>query len=363
MSVSNTHSIAIIGAGIAGVTLAIALSKYNPDLNVSIYESRPAFSELAAGVGFGPNASKAMALISPKIVAAYDKVKTPNTWPEKDLIWYDIRYGEGSKAGELLGEFGSDKDYSHGGASRVHLLEGLVELIPASVKIHFGKKLKDVSEDEQGRMLVDFQDGTAAFADAVVGCDGIRSVCRRILLGEDDKSARAVYSGKYAYRKVVDMRKAVEAVGKEIENRTMYVGYGGHILSFPIKKGQALNMVIFRDAEGVPWTQRQWVVPSSRDDVMNDFKGWGVKPMRLLEVRSLYGKLCPLTDLPAHRFPREMGFVRSSTSAHVCQRQLLHPRRCSSCHNAPFRSWGWICNRRRAFALRIAHAGPDQING
>lgn len=44
-------SIAIIGAGIAGITLAIALSRHNPNLHVTIYESRPGFSEIGAGVG------------------------------------------------------------------------------------------------------------------------------------------------------------------------------------------------------------------------------------------------------------------------------------------------------------------------
>ena len=134
-----------------------------------------------------------MTLISPKIVDAYEKVKTPNMWPEKEMTWYDVRYGEGAKAGELLGEFASSEDFAHGGASRVDLLDGLVELIPPSVKIQFGKKLRNMSEDEDGRMRVDFEDGTRVYADAVVGCDGIRSVCRRILLGEHDESARAVY--------------------------------------------------------------------------------------------------------------------------------------------------------------------------
>jgi salicylate hydroxylase len=87
-------SIAIIGAGIAGVTLAIALSEHNPNLSLTIYESRPEFSEVSAGVGFGHNALKAMALISPNLISAYDKVKTPNQWPEKEHLWYEFRWAD-----------------------------------------------------------------------------------------------------------------------------------------------------------------------------------------------------------------------------------------------------------------------------
>lgn len=48
---SPSFTVAIIGAGIAGITLAIALSKQNPSLKLTIYESRHEFSQISAGVG------------------------------------------------------------------------------------------------------------------------------------------------------------------------------------------------------------------------------------------------------------------------------------------------------------------------
>jgi salicylate hydroxylase len=65
MDSSPPLSIAIIGAGIAGITLAIALSEHNPSLSLTIYESRPEFSEISAGVGFGPNALRARVINKP----------------------------------------------------------------------------------------------------------------------------------------------------------------------------------------------------------------------------------------------------------------------------------------------------------
>lgn len=280
-------SVAIIGAGIAGITLAIALSEKNPSLRLTIFESRLRFSEISAGVGFGPNAIKAMDLISPKMTEAYSKVKTTNLWPEKANTWFDIRYGDGPMAGDLIAEMKSQEGFMPCSASRAQFLEKLVELLPSSVDVKFGRRVVDVrdaDENESGKMRVRFEDGTEAYADAVVGCDGIRSACRRILLGENDRSSNAVYSGKYAYRKVADMKKAVAAVGPEVQNREMFLGHRGHILTFPIRNGKALNMAVFRDAEGAPWTQRQWVVPSSKKAVLRDFEGWGSKAMKLLEV-------------------------------------------------------------------------------
>lgn len=227
-----------------------------------------------------------MKLISPEIEAVHDKVKTPNLWPEKDHIWFDLRYGVGPRSGEMIGEIEANRGFRHCGASRAHFLDGLVGLIPKRVKVFFGKKLVDVTEDgNEGKLRIQFDDREEVTFDAVIGCDGIRSACRKILLGPDEKSANAVYSGKYAYRKVIDMKDAVAAVGKEVENRTIYSGPGGHVLMFPIRAGKALNMVVFRDAEGEPWAQRQWVIPSSREELLGDFRGWGEKPTKLLEVR------------------------------------------------------------------------------
>jgi salicylate hydroxylase len=282
-------SIAIIGAGIAGITLAIALSEHNPNLSLTIYESRREFSAVSAGVGFGPNALKAMALISPKLIAAYDQVKTPNLWPEKDHLWYEFRWAD---TGKLVLQVESEKGFAHCNASRVHLLASLAAIVSGTVKVEFGKRLIDVQDSEDagfgnggtGKTRIRFEDGTDAFADAVVGCDGIRSACRQILLGEDEKSAHAVYSGKYAYRKVVQMKKAIEAVGPDVENRQIYLGKGRHVLTFAMGGGQMLNIVAFKDSGGAPWTQRQWVVTSSREALLKDFAGCGDTASKILEV-------------------------------------------------------------------------------
>jgi salicylate hydroxylase len=133
-------------------------------------------------------------------------------------------------------------------------------------------------------MRVKFHDGSEVQTDAVIGCDGIRSACWQILLGPGDESAKAVYSGKYAYRGVVDMKKAVEVRRKEVVNRQVFVGDGGHLLMFPIKNGKALNIVAFKDAYGAPWTQKQWVVPSSRNALLKDFTGWAPNATRILHV-------------------------------------------------------------------------------
>lgn len=235
-----------------------------------------------------------MALISPKILSAYDTVKTPNLDPEKDHLWYEFRWAD---TGSLITQVESEKGFGHCNASRVHFLESLVALVPSTVVVEFGKRVVDVEgfrdweSKGTGKMKTRFEDGTEASTDAVVGCDGIRNACRRILLGEDEVCAHAVYSGKYAYRKVVLMKKAIEAVGPEVQNRQMYLGKGKHVLTFAIAGGEMLNVVAFKDNGGEPWTQRKWVIPSSKEALLEDFARCGETASKILEVSS---HLCSL---------------------------------------------------------------------
>ena len=76
---TKTVSVAVVGGGIGGLTLALGLLKY-PHIDVQVYEAAPSFGEIGAGVSFGPNAKRAFELISPQLEEALSKHATPNLW-------------------------------------------------------------------------------------------------------------------------------------------------------------------------------------------------------------------------------------------------------------------------------------------
>jgi salicylate hydroxylase len=90
-----------------------------------------------------------------------------------------------------------------------------------------------------------FADGSVAQHSALLGCDGIRSRTRSLMLGDSDATA-PVFSGKYAYRGLIPMAKAIEIMGDDELPKTpqMYVGYHGHVLTFPIANGTILNGIL-----------------------------------------------------------------------------------------------------------------------
>ncbi|KAF7450604.1 hypothetical protein A1F97_02042 [Pyrenophora tritici-repentis] len=232
MTDKNPLSVAIVGGGIAGVTLTIALLQKCPHMQVTLYESASAFGEIGAGVGFQPVMVRTMNLIDPRIGAAFDKCSKGNDDVYDPPLWFRMRVGderkEDVKLGEQIFELPARKG-PRGGVHRAHFLDELVKLVPEGVA-QFKKKLVDVAEGEDDDVLLKFADGSTARHSVVLGCDGIKSRTRPIVLKGDSEAAKAVFSGKYAY-----------------------------LVAFSSKP---------------TWGDPNWVVSTSREDMLEDYKHW-----------------------------------------------------------------------------------------
>lgn len=270
---AQVPSIAIVGGGIAGLTLALNLLKLSkssdpasasssspPRFAVTVYESAHAFGEIGAGVSFGPNASHAMKCIGPEVYDAFEKTETTNQSPDKLDVWFDFRLGEsvGGKF-KVEGEEGAAPEDGTGeliatvrcqngqrGVKRSDFLDELIKHMPDETA-QFGKRATHYTEDwssGKARVTLHFKDGSTASHDAVIGCDGIKSSIRKTLLSPTcrPEAASAVFSGKYCYRGLVPMDEAVAALGEDMaKNAQMYLGRHGHILTFAVEKGKVMN--------------------------------------------------------------------------------------------------------------------------
>ncbi|KAI1496349.1 mannitol 1-phosphate dehydrogenase [Biscogniauxia marginata] len=282
---SNPFDVAIVGGGITGLALAIGLLEHG--ILVTIYEAASNFGEIGAGVGFGPNAVRALGLLSPAVKEGFDRCST-NQWESKRDIWFTVRVGDHRKAGDdgIVKQNGDEKlkigdaifevrfssDSLWGSVHRAHFLDQLVKLIPKSAA-KFGKRLADISKDDNSDdAILHFTDGTTARHNVVLGCDGIKSRTRELLLGKDQ--AKPDFTGKYVYRGLIPMEKALEILGEErAANSQMYLGYHGHILTYPIEKGKTLNVVAFSSQDS--WTDPEWVVHASKEKILDDYHSWG----------------------------------------------------------------------------------------
>jgi salicylate hydroxylase len=280
--------IAIIGAGISGLAFAVSLSKF-PHISYKIYESRPSYAEIGAGIGFSTNGHKAMTLISPAMYENYKTHATFNGSVEKRGVGFNYEVGEkGELEGKRIVETVMPEGLILSTCHRRHLLAVLVEALPDKGEecTVFNKKLIEVDESGEKTVCV-FADGEKVEADLVVGCDGVKSACRSFVFGKDNEIGKAQFTGKVAYRGLMSMEKAIAAVGEDkARHRQMYFGHHRHMLTFGIAKGTMMNIVAFHSIEG--WENSSLVLPRTTEDFLRDFDGWGDAVTSIIAVSHIH---------------------------------------------------------------------------
>lgn len=197
MQSSPKFSVAIIGGGIGGLSLALGLLDLG-NIDVQIYESAPKFSEVGLGVNVSPNAQRALSMISPNALEAYTKEATPNMWQSHAQVFTTAVAGfkdedENRVIIRLENETGQRSVH------RANFLENLVQHIPKE-RAHFNKRLVGIDQYQWAeKVTMRFQDGTTAQADCVVGADGIHSHVRKELFGEESSWVNPKYTGTVSH--------------------------------------------------------------------------------------------------------------------------------------------------------------------
>lgn len=273
--------VAVIGGGIAGLALMTQLVE-NAHLDVHLFESAAQFSEIGAGISFGANAVKAIQLLglSQEYEGIADKVKAPYT-----DIWFQWRNG-------YTDQYLSASIAPKVGQSSVHradFLDTLIPLLPVS-NVHFNKRVQHI-EANQDQATIMFTDGQQVNFDYVIGCDGIHSVVRNHVLDSHQLARiQPQFSGTWAYRGIIkfqDFKDAIQQLGNDVEIADvpqMFLGKDKHILTFPIRQGEEINIVAFKSdrtqtvlPENMPWT-----LPVSKQEMLDDFADWSESCKALL---------------------------------------------------------------------------------
>lgn len=161
---------AIVGGGLAGLALALALHQVG--IKSTVYEARARPLNIGGAVMLSPNALKVL-----DNLGVYNTVKSEG-YEFKNLTWQTI---DGS--GRERQEFGDEQKYGYD-ALRVHryvLINALIEATKrAGVEIAFGKKFVAATES-QDSVEICFEDGTRTTSSILIGADGIHSTVRRLL--------------------------------------------------------------------------------------------------------------------------------------------------------------------------------------
>ncbi|KAK3072955.1 hypothetical protein LTR53_005866 [Teratosphaeriaceae sp. CCFEE 6253] len=264
--------VAIIGAGIGGLGLAIALN--NQHVSYTIYESAAEYATVGAGIGIGPNAMQAMDLLDERFRGKYDAICIGNLTSGKEKVMMEaclLEDGLGAKRGWLPRPWGSSI-YKRTAAHRKTLLDIMTSFIPKNT-IKVNKRVASAIEKSEGVELR-FEDGEIAFANAVIGCDGVKGFSRGYVLGSRfPEEVQARYIGQYAYRAVVPIQDARDILGGLADDAKMYFGHRANLSTYVISEGREINVVGFiQDCHSKAWADPNRAVREvTREQMLEDF--------------------------------------------------------------------------------------------
>ncbi|KAF2134746.1 FAD/NAD(P)-binding domain-containing protein [Dothidotthia symphoricarpi CBS 119687] len=273
---SSGPHVAIVGGGIVGVILTLGLLRQN--VEVRLYEQAAGFREIGAGIAFSECARRCMELMDPAIIDALRRcgaVSVSDKASEDDYLRWIDGYNQHSvddpSYQKSLAQIGGS---GFNGCRRDQFLEELAKDIPPGV-IVFQKRLDVLTQEEDGKTLLGFVDGTTVKVDAVIGCDGIKSRVRQHLFGANNPASFPQYTHKVAYRGLAPMDCAVEVLGEwKAHNFHHHVGPGAHLTHYPVANHTALNVVVFL-SDPNPWPDpAAMVAEGTRSEVETALRGW-----------------------------------------------------------------------------------------
>ncbi len=251
--------IVVVGAGIGGLTAALALMRRG--FEVQVLEQARALGEVGAGVQISPNGNRVLAHLglaeAAARVASEPAGKRVRLW-NTGQTWNLFDLGATSRE-----RYGFPYLTFHRADLHQVLADGVRALRPDAIRT--GVRIDRV-EERGDEVVIESGGQVVATADVVVGADGVHSQVRQCLIGED----RPEFSGIIAWRGVIDAARLPERLREPYGYN--WVGPGRHVISYPLRRGELYNFVGAVEQQG--WEVESWSAQGSVEECLADFEGW-----------------------------------------------------------------------------------------
>jgi salicylate hydroxylase len=263
--------IAIIGGGIGGLAAALALERRGAE--VVVCEQSPVHSEIGAGLNLTPNAVKAF-----RALGIEDQIEAIGSGSEFMAIrsWRSGRFISRTRRGDFPKVFGAPNLTVHR-ADLLDVLRGALR----TTDIRLGMRCVAVDGGDRSA-AVRFADGSTLEADVVVGADGIHSAVRKSLFGAD----RPRFTGCICWRGMAPAAAVPRDIN--IADGTMWMGPHGHVVHYPVRRGELVNIVAHFDSDA--WTGDSWTQECDVAEVMTTYAAWNPALTRLYPLSQRWYK-------------------------------------------------------------------------
>lgn len=260
------QKVIVIGGGIGGLAAAMALTQQG--IEVLLLEQAEQIAEIGAGIQLGPNAYAAL-----DALGVGEAARNRSVFPDHLIMMDGVDASEVARVdvGEpFRARFGNPYGVIH--RADIHL--SILEAVEKHPLITFKTSTRIVEMDQgSDRVVLVDQHGNRYEADAVIGCDGVRSVVRERLVGDAPR-----VTGHVVYRAVVDLEDMPEDL--RINAPVVWAGPHCHLVHYPLRGGKQYNLVVtFHSRDKEEWS----VTDGSKEEVLSYFEGVHPRPRQMLD--------------------------------------------------------------------------------
>ncbi len=261
----------VAGGGIGGLTTAIALR--HQGIDALVLEQAKVLSEIGAGIQIAANAAIVLRELGLETAIRSVGVK-PQSYDYRDLRTGKMLY-QAPLGDEAAKRYGAPMYNIH----RADLVQILFDAVPPEAK-RLNAGCVAVSQDADG-VEVKLADGETVRGDVLVGCDGIHSVVRRHLRGQEQKH----FANILMWRSLVP---AERLEGLNLEERGNYwFGPGRTLITYWVRPKNLYSILASVPASEV--TRESWDESGDISEMLRSFDDAEPRARKMLEqCRSVF---------------------------------------------------------------------------
>lgn len=277
--------LAIAGAGIAGLTLALALARHG--FSATLLEAQATPGEAGAGVQLSPNATRRLAALGLLDAVAALAVRPAHVRIRRARDGSDLAVMPLANTAET--RYGAPFLLVH----RADLHALLLDAVRAESRLALetGVRIDGATVGTDGLILTEGGGGRRV-VDGLIGTDGIHSRVRALIAPDDT----IVFSGRTAWRSLVPAEAAPPHARVAASN--LWLGPGAHLVHYPVRGGRLVNVVaIVGDRQRDAASASDWAASGDPARLAVAFASWS-KEARALLAAAPDWRVWPLCDRP-----------------------------------------------------------------